>query len=132
MKYIRFKPFDRILGRSNRSAPWRADLFRFYDDDSKAKFVGLAGSYTHCILYEGNENAEGTTNMVEEPEQVLPGDMVYSKKDSREYKVIKVKDSYVEATVPGSSIMCRLSFDNIRLSHSSYDDDENDDESVGK
>lgn len=63
MKYYNFKPFEKVLVRDNDDKKWGLNMFSHYDETAtQYPFMCLAGCFTHCIPYEGNEHLLGTTN----------------------------------------------------------------------
>lgn len=60
-----FKPFDKVLVRSNTDEDWTLSLFSHYSEKDKGyTFVCINGFYynRYCIPYEGNEHLLGTTD----------------------------------------------------------------------
>lgn len=57
-----FKPFDKVLGRSEKDDVWEADLFSHYREESQYPFRCIGFSRKYCIPYEGNEHLLGTRN----------------------------------------------------------------------
>lgn len=58
----KFKPFDKVLVKSDLNEEWSIDLFSHYDKKNKDyHYVCLTSRYRYCILYEGNEYFVGKT-----------------------------------------------------------------------
>lgn len=63
---IKFKPFDKVLVRHQKTEEWSANIFSHTDKtDEYLDYVCVNGRWEFCILYEGNESLLGTTKDVE-------------------------------------------------------------------
>lgn len=61
-----FKPFDKVLVRSDYLKSWIAALFSHKRECNIYPYVILGGhAFTECISFEGNEHLLGTTNSPE-------------------------------------------------------------------
>lgn len=63
---IKFKPFDKVLVRHQKTEEWSANIFSHTDKtDEYLDYVCVNGRWEFCIPYEGNESLLGTTKDVE-------------------------------------------------------------------
>jgi hypothetical protein len=62
------KPFDKVLSRDNDFQKWGAELFSFYDKETKDYRFQLVGTICarRCIPFEGNQHLLGTTDDCDE------------------------------------------------------------------
>lgn len=62
------KPFDKVLSRDNDFQKWGAELFSFYNKETKDYRFQLVGAICarRCIPFEGNQHLLGTTDDCDE------------------------------------------------------------------
>lgn len=63
---INFKPFMKVLVRSDNSDVWECDFFSSYNPKCSNRFHCIGAWYNICIPYIGNEHLRGTTNDCDE------------------------------------------------------------------
>ena len=59
---INFKPFMKVLVRSDNSDVWECDFFSSYNPKCSNRFHCIGAWYNICIPYIGNEHLRGTTD----------------------------------------------------------------------
>lgn len=57
-----FKPFDRVLVRTDYHSRWIPAVFQLYQETGIRNYYASGDWYLQCIPYAGNEHLLGTTN----------------------------------------------------------------------
>ena len=106
MSKTEFKPFDRVLVRSNNEYKWQVDFFSHYEEDDNCMFpryICIGSSWHKCIPYEGNKHLIGTTDAPEEGWKPEKGDIV-AVSNSGEIWFIGVFTGYKDTRSPYAAV----------------------------
>lgn len=58
----KFKPFDKVLVRDDKTELWGIGLFERLEDELNYPFTTMVSCFKQCIPYEGNEHLLGTSD----------------------------------------------------------------------